>query len=290
MPVTVRTSKGDATIDEPKGLSRLSAAIFVLSYGLAAFAVIIALASGRGTKIDAGYIFSDYHTTTHNGTDVVVVEPFLSYNARSTTVADALLSVACALLAFQFLSMLVQWPKGLTTRFVRMATDCAVAPLMIGQSAMWARVADAEKVALLMFLMALVHVAILLLDVDVMDIVASLQQQQPAERKRLVVNEDNVYTSSSSARPPHVTVAITLLCATFLLLWVVVLVNLAWQNQAGNVERHTITLSLGVFGVSLVQFVLSIATIVRREFHIRELLAHGMTAALSALYGWALLY
>jgi hypothetical protein len=106
---------------------------FVLASAIA-IAVVVYLAKGYGTKVDVAYDMGP------DGGDV----------GGSVTTAEALVPVYTAVLAVMHLVLACK--HGLSAQlFGRTVLECVVYPLMTAQMAMMARVADTEKITLLVF-------------------------------------------------------------------------------------------------------------------------------------------
>lgn len=221
---------------EVRSLRRLHIANAFL-YVVLLFVSIGLLAAGRGTKVDAGYVFA----TAHEGAAAADVV----FEARSTSVAEAFMPIITFLLAFGHTVVACGSDVALADA-IRIGWDPVISiahalvnPFIAAELALLARIADPEKVLLLM-MAALMGTAV----DQVSGGLLTSAKRFPAPMRQLE------HFSISQA-----VYLVQLASATiWTAVWVVLLTNASWQVHNGTgVPSYTlpiILLVLGFFAVS----------------------------------------
>ena len=130
---------------------------YVLAYtGLFVF-VLVGLAKNEGTKSDAAFIFADYHIDAVidplTNVSMSVGDPYFNIAWKSTSIAEVAVIIGLGvLLGYHGVKM---WPRmaAKTNRWVTWdVAEALFVPLFICATAIMARIADGEKVMLLVMM------------------------------------------------------------------------------------------------------------------------------------------
>ena len=252
-----------ASAEDVHNLTRLHVAM-TLIYALLVIVSISLLATGGGTRVDAGYVF----VTGHG--DAVI-------EARSTSVAQAFVPIIASLLGIGHMVMAASRAQDIASVArvgwspVMAATRALVNPFLCAQLALVARIADVEKVYLLM------------LAVLVATTVDQVSAGIAAARAKIetMVSEEVASSLSTVVKASQVASG-----AMWVGVWVVLLTNAVWEagNGGAGVPAYTVPVELVVLAFFLAGKAHSIMILTgrgctARSFFVRELVsAAGMLA------------
>lgn len=198
--------------------------IFFAAVHFAVFLAAVALlAQGGGTHSDAGYVFADsdnlMEMRAHSSSTVQAVTPVFLF----------LLGLGHSYLAYNPTEF---WVGGVRVSPIASLLSVLVQPLIAVQLALYARIYDVEKVALLVF----GTFAAVILDEIGWVVQRASQHDLPAPIRRMLAF--GFYAGSG---------------AMWLVLWVVVWTNLGWQYQQGNATTYAVPVVLVVFLLFIVR-------------------------------------
>lgn len=251
---------------------------------MALIASISLLASGRGTSVDAGYVFHDYYTLHDTNGTLVAEESSLSFIGRSTSVAEAMVPVTLVLLAVYHFLLGVDDVRKDTKQVavdqevnpLRLAVETLVFPLIVGQAALLARIADGEKVGALMFL----AFAIGLLDLAS----EALHPRNLKQAYEKVPDSSGFIEGVYDWTGATYTAVVGAISTLFVFLWVVLITNMAWQYDHGNatnVARNTFVVGALLAMLHRLCFFLVLA---RKLPYFLEYVSNALLLALVALF------
>jgi len=224
--------------EAPEGAPR----VWIHVLGTLAFAVVAVvsigmMASGGGTSVDAGYVFG-----VSNANDTV------SIRGTSVSTAEALVPVHAGVnVAYHaFVWYHHAWYEGLFKRIgwnplAVVKDSLLVMPLMVAQVALLARIADVEKVALLVFL------AMACGFIDLTSEAAAFVYSVVGEKARAD------YIVGYAKIGAYALLALG--AGLFVVQWMVLLTNVSWQVHHGHAPDYTVAVFLLVmimFGLARV--------------------------------------
>ena len=199
-----------------------------LAYAAITLAAIALLAMGRGTQVDAGYVF-----VTHPGDAVV--------SAHSTSVAQAFVPITASIMSIAYATMALV-PRTDMADVARIGWNPIMAvasgvvyPFLVGQLALVARIADIEKVTALMVL-ALIG--------TIVDQVSLAMSGAGSQLERM---PDMMAMAFFLRRAVYIAQVSGL--ASWLCVWVVLISNCSWQAANGTgVPTYTVPVVLVALG------------------------------------------
>lgn len=204
-----------ASVDPPA--SRGENIFFAAVHFAVFLSAVVLLAQGGGTSVDAGYVFSNsddgMEVHAHSSSTVQAVTPVFLF----------LLGMGHSYLAYNPTEF---WVGGVRVAPIASLMSVIVQPLIAVQVALYARVFDVEKVALMVFG---TFVAVILDEIGWV-VQRADQHNLPSPVRRMLAF--GFYVGSG---------------AMWLVLWVVTWTNLGWQYQQGNASTYALPVVLVVF-------------------------------------------
>ena len=258
-----------ASAEDVHNLTRLHVAM-TLIYALLVIVSIALLATGGGTRVDAGYVF----VTGHG--DAVI-------EARSTSVAQAFVPIIASLLGIGHMVMAASRAQDIASVArvgwspVMAATRALVNPFLCAQLALVARIADVEKVYLLM---------LAVLVATTVDQVSAGIAAAHAKIETMVSGDEAVRLLVASSLSTGVKASQIASGSVWVGVWAVLLTNAAWEarNGGSGVPAYTVPVLLVDLALFLAGKVHSIMILTgrgctARSFFVREFVgAAGMLA------------